>query len=230
MLTSTIVMPVCGMLSDLRGHKRILLVGLGVFLAGSVLCGLSRDMVTLIAFRAVQGIGGGAICSSVFTAVADLFPPSKRGRYTGLVTSMMLLITAFGAGTTLQGMPGYYYGEMWTYQSKATLTDGATQEDRDSVQTLAGGGQWVQESSMEDGMGADVFVENLKKVIEPIGADDEVICFGDIIGGSPLTNTLNTLSERGLIPKTVALGGMDERRERCRAHHSRAAYVRGLMR
>ena len=57
-------------------------------------------------------------------------------------------------------------------------------------------------------MGADVFVENLKKVIEPIGADDEVICFGDIIGGSPLTNTLNTLSERGLIPRTVALGGM----------------------
>ena len=58
-------------------------------------------------------------------------------------------------------------------------------------------------------MGADVFIENLKKVIEPIGADDEVICFGDIIGGSPLTNTLNTLSERGLIPRTVALGGMN---------------------
>jgi len=67
----------------------------------------------------------------------------------GALGCMMLLITAFGAGTTLQGMPGYYYGEMWTYQSKATLTDGATQEDRDSVQTLAGGGQWVQESSME---------------------------------------------------------------------------------
>ena len=96
MLTSTIVMPVCGMLSDLRGHKRILLVGLGVFLAGSVLCGLSRDMVTLIAFRAVQGIGGGAICSSVFTAVADLFPPSKRGRYTGLVTSMYGVASIIG--------------------------------------------------------------------------------------------------------------------------------------
>ena len=96
MLTSTIVMPVCGMLSDLRGHKRILLVGLGVFLAGSVLCGLSRDMVTLIAFRAVQGIGGGAICSSVFTAVADLFPPNKRGRYTGLVTSMYGVASIIG--------------------------------------------------------------------------------------------------------------------------------------
>lgn len=63
--------------------------------------------------------------------------------------------------------------------------------------------------SMEDGMGADVFVENLKKVIEPIGPDDEVLCFGDIIGGSPLTNTLNTLSEKGLIPKTTAFGGMN---------------------
>ncbi|MCH3943692.1 MAG: PTS fructose transporter subunit IIA [Atopobiaceae bacterium] len=63
--------------------------------------------------------------------------------------------------------------------------------------------------SMEDGMGADVFVENLKKVLEPVGADDEVVCFGDIIGGSPLTNTLNTLTEKGLLPKTTAFGGMN---------------------
>lgn len=75
----------------------------------------------------------------------------------GALGCMMLLITAFGADTTLRGMPGYYYGEMWTYQAKATLADGATQVDRNSAQALAGGGQWVQESSMEiDGLsGAD---------------------------------------------------------------------------
>lgn len=45
--------------------------------------------------------------------------------------------------------------------------------------------------------------------LEPVGADDEVVCFGDIIGGSPLTNTLNTLTEKGLLPKTTAFGGMN---------------------
>ena len=67
----------------------------------------------------------------------------------------------------------------------------------------------ILSTSMEDGMGADVFVENLKQTIEPIGPDDEVFVFGDIIGGSPLTNTLNTLTEKGLLPRTTAFGGMD---------------------
>ena len=63
--------------------------------------------------------------------------------------------------------------------------------------------------SLEDGMGADEFVARLEKTIEPIGADDEVIVLGDIIGGSPLTNTLNTLQAKGLLPRTSAFGGMN---------------------
>lgn len=63
--------------------------------------------------------------------------------------------------------------------------------------------------SMEDGVGADEFVANLKKVIEPITTDDEVVLLGDIIGGSPLTNTLNTLTEKGLLPHTIAFGGVN---------------------
>ena len=63
--------------------------------------------------------------------------------------------------------------------------------------------------SMEDGMGADAFVELVDKTIEPIGPDDTVFVFGDIIGGSPLTNTLNELAGKGLLPKVTAFGGMN---------------------
>lgn len=63
--------------------------------------------------------------------------------------------------------------------------------------------------SMEDGVSADDFVANLKKVIERVTPDDEVVVLGDIIGGSPLTNTLNTLTEKGLLPHTIAFGGVN---------------------
>ena len=63
--------------------------------------------------------------------------------------------------------------------------------------------------SMEDGVSADDFVANLKKVIEPVTPDDEVVVLGDIIGGSPLTNTLNTLTEKGLLPHTIVFGGVN---------------------
>lgn len=63
--------------------------------------------------------------------------------------------------------------------------------------------------SMEDGVGADAFVAGLKEATSPIGADDSVVVLGDIIGGSPLTNTLNVLSEKGLLPKTIAFGGVN---------------------
>ena len=58
-------------------------------------------------------------------------------------------------------------------------------------------------------MGADQYVENLKKVIEPIDPEDEVLVLGDIIGGSPLTNALKTLSDKGMIARTSAFGGMN---------------------
>ena len=62
--------------------------------------------------------------------------------------------------------------------------------------------------SMEDGVSADEFVAKLREVIAPIAADDSVVVLGDIVGGSPLTNTLNTLTEAGLLAKTLAFGGL----------------------
>ncbi len=96
LLCSTVAIPVAGGIADLRGHKPVFLAGLLLFLLGSVLCGVSRSMEELIAFRGIQGTGGGVIVSSVFTVVADLFPPSRRGKYTGLVTSMYGVASIIG--------------------------------------------------------------------------------------------------------------------------------------
>ena len=76
------------------------------------------------------------------------------------------------------------------------------------IRMLLGDRDNVLSYSMEDGVSADTFVENLRGVIAPIAADDKVVVLGDIVGGSPLTNTLNTLTEQGLLPNTIAFGGL----------------------
>lgn len=76
------------------------------------------------------------------------------------------------------------------------------------IRMLLGERDDVLSYSMEDGVSADDFVAGLEGVIAPIGDEDTVLVLGDIVGGSPLTNTLNTLTQKGLLPKTIAIGGM----------------------
>lgn len=76
------------------------------------------------------------------------------------------------------------------------------------IRMLLGERDDVLSYSMEDGVSADTFVAELSKVIAPIGDEDSVIVLGDIVGGSPLTNTLNTLTQKGLLARTVAFGGL----------------------
>ncbi|MGA2615915.1 MAG: MDR family MFS transporter [Spirochaetia bacterium] len=84
LLASTSMIPIYGKLSDLYGRKLVVLTGVILFLAGSVLSGQSRSMTELIVFRALQGLGAAGIFSMAFTVIADLFPPADRGRYNGL--------------------------------------------------------------------------------------------------------------------------------------------------
>ena len=84
LLASTSMIPIYGKLSDLYGRKVVVLTGVILFLAGSVLSGQSRTMTELIVFRALQGLGAAGIFSMAFTVIADLFPPAERGRYNGL--------------------------------------------------------------------------------------------------------------------------------------------------
>ena len=76
------------------------------------------------------------------------------------------------------------------------------------IRMLLGERENVLSYSMEDGVSADDFVAALATVLEPIGEGDSVVVLGDIVGGSPLTNTLNTLTQKGLLDKTIAFGGL----------------------
>ncbi|GGB64022.1 MDR family MFS transporter [Fictibacillus barbaricus] len=95
-------MPIYGKLSDMYGRKRFFIFGLVVFLVGSALCGLAQSMEQLIAFRAIQGIGGGALLPIAFTIVFDIFPPEKRGKMTGLLGAV------FGTSSVLGPLLGAF--------------------------------------------------------------------------------------------------------------------------
>jgi EmrB/QacA subfamily drug resistance transporter len=83
LLTATASTPLWGKISDLYGRRHIFQAAILVFLAGSVLCGLSQNLPQLIAFRALQGIGGGGLMSLAFSIIGDIIPPRERGRYQG---------------------------------------------------------------------------------------------------------------------------------------------------
>ncbi len=96
LLTSTVVGPLYGKLGDLYGRKRILQSAIVVFLVGSVLCGLAQDMGQLIAFRAIQGLGGGGLFVTVIAVIGDIVSPRDRGRYQGYTSAALGLATVAG--------------------------------------------------------------------------------------------------------------------------------------
>ncbi|MQY04275.1 putative multidrug resistance protein MdtD [Actinomadura sp. RB68] len=84
LLSSTASTPLWGKLGDQYGRKRLFQLSIVIFLVGSALCGLSSSMGQLIAFRAIQGLGGGGLMVLVVAIVGDVVPPRERGRYQGL--------------------------------------------------------------------------------------------------------------------------------------------------
>ena len=83
LLTSTATTPLWGKISDLYGRRLIFQVAIVIFLLGSALSGLSQDMGQLIAFRALQGVGGGGLFAIALSIIGDVIPPRERGRYQG---------------------------------------------------------------------------------------------------------------------------------------------------
>ncbi|WP_299538257.1 MFS transporter [uncultured Streptomyces sp.] len=96
LLASTIVLPVYGKLGDLFGRKGVFQFAIVVFVIGSALAGWSRTMDELIAFRAVQGVGGGGLMIGVQAIIADIVPPRQRGRFMGLIGAVFGLASVAG--------------------------------------------------------------------------------------------------------------------------------------
>src|SRR5579862_9904711 len=103
LLATTIVTPLYGKLGDLFGRKIVLQSAILLFLAGSALCGLSQSMGQLIAFRAVQGLGGGGLLVVAMAAIGDIFSPRERGRYQGISGAI------FGFSTVLGPLIGGFF-------------------------------------------------------------------------------------------------------------------------
>jgi EmrB/QacA subfamily drug resistance transporter len=96
LLASTASTPLYGKLGDMYGRKPMFLAAIVIFLAGSMLSGLSQSMGELIAFRAVQGLGAGGLFPLALTAIGDLFSPRERGRYQGYTGAVWALASIGG--------------------------------------------------------------------------------------------------------------------------------------
>ncbi|OWA35633.1 MFS transporter [Saccharibacillus sp. O16] len=96
LLTMAVTTPIFGKLSDLFGRKPIFLVGCLLFIVGSALCGFAGGMEQLIAFRALQGIGAGAVIPVTFTIVGDLYKMEERGRVQGMISSVWGIASLVG--------------------------------------------------------------------------------------------------------------------------------------
>jgi MFS family permease len=102
LLTSTVVAPVYGKLSDIYGRRGMMLVALGIFMAGSAACAAAPSMLMLILGRGLQGIGGGGIVPLTQSIIADVVPPRERGYYQAYTGSVW--IVAGAAGPVLGGV------------------------------------------------------------------------------------------------------------------------------
>ena len=96
LIASTVAVPLYGKLADMHGSKPLLLTSVGLFLLGSVLCGLSRDMTELVLARGVQGAGGGGLLPLAMMSVQRLFPENARAKFQGMLGAVYGLSTMMG--------------------------------------------------------------------------------------------------------------------------------------
>ncbi|MFE4828875.1 MFS transporter [Streptomyces sp. NPDC056672] len=113
LLAVTVTLPVYGKLSDTFGRKPVLIVGIVLFLVGSLLCATAWSMASLIAFRVVQGLGGGALQGTVQTIAADLYPLKERPRIQAKLSTVWA--TSSVAGPALGGLLAGYADWRWIF-------------------------------------------------------------------------------------------------------------------
>ncbi len=110
LLTQVVTIPIYGKLSDLYGRKPILLIGVGLFILGSILCGFAWSMLSLVIFRVLQGLGAGAIVPVGRTLIGDIFHGEERARMQGVVSSVFIAAGLVGP------MVGAFIATHWTWR------------------------------------------------------------------------------------------------------------------
>ncbi len=110
LLSSTVSTPLWGKLGDLYGRKTFFQAAIAIFVVGSMLCGASTNMLLLIFFRALQGLGGGGLMVGAQAVIADVVSPRERGRYSGLFGAV------FGAATVLGPLLGGFIVEYFSWR------------------------------------------------------------------------------------------------------------------
>ncbi|HEX2570946.1 MAG TPA: MFS transporter [Polyangia bacterium] len=113
LVASLVMVPVYGKLSDQIGRKPILLVGLSLFLVGTLLCGLATGAPSLIAFRALQGLGAASLFSGAFSVIADVFLPHERAMYQGFLSAVFGMATIIGP--VVGGVIASRFGWQWAF-------------------------------------------------------------------------------------------------------------------
>ncbi len=113
LLTQAVTVPLYGKLADLVGRKPVMFFGIAVFLLGSVLCGIAWSMPALIAFRALQGIGAGAVQPMSMTVVGDLYTVEERAKVQGYLASVWGISAVIGP--TLGGVFSQYVSWRWIF-------------------------------------------------------------------------------------------------------------------
>lgn len=119
LLTQAVSIPIYGRLADMFGRKPVFAFGTGLFIVGSLLCGLSHSILMLILFRAVQGLGAGAVQPIATTIVGDLYPGPERAKVQGLLSSMWALASVIGP--SLGGLIVQTIGWMWVFEINVPL-------------------------------------------------------------------------------------------------------------